>query len=188
MAGTDGGREQRQCWGGETFSTHWQISLTLAPLHLSKQSARPQTLTLFSFDSGGEADSFPHAGPHSCMYIIVFDCVFLCVFYIILSQFHSHEIPPMRSENMGFVVTPLKKLKCLSRQKQSVEAHKYSCGCATDGSLFMQPQRWAQCSSLGLRNISVFPNGRLPLPPCWWPSASAPAKSWGECSPETHVG
>lgn len=42
----------------------------------------------------------------------------------------------MCSKNMGFVVTPLKKLKSLSRQKQSVEAHKYSCGYATDGSPF----------------------------------------------------
>lgn len=47
----------------------------------------------------------------------------------------------MYSQNVDFVVTTLKKLKSLSRQKQSVEAHKYSCGYATDGSLFIQPEK-----------------------------------------------
>lgn len=49
-------------------------------------------------------------------------------------------MPPMYIQNRGFVVTALKKLKSLSRQKQSVEAHKYLCGYATDGSLFIQPR------------------------------------------------
>lgn len=114
--------------------------------------------------------------------------VCFCVSCAILSPFHSPTMPPMYSQNMGLVVTPLKKLKCLSRQKQSVEAHKYSCGYATDGSPFIQPRfstegfslwflkhfcfpQWEAPSTTLLVTLSICPcqelRGTLPREPCW---------------------
>lgn len=121
-----------------TLANFW----TFAPLHLRKQSARsrPQPCLVLTLEA--KPSHFLMQGPLCvyCVCAIVFDrdCMFLCVLCLILSQFHSQKMPPMYSQNMGFVVTPLKKLKSLSRQKRSVEAHKYSCGYATDGSLFIQ--------------------------------------------------
>ena len=157
-------------WGDifHTLANFW----TFAPLHLRKQSARPQTPTLFGFDSGGETYSFPHTRPHLSVYTLYAQLclsvtVFLCVLCIILSKFHSQKRPPMYLQFIGFVVTTLKKQKSLSRQKQSVEAHKNSCGYATDGSLFIKPQYETEGFNLGSRKIFVFPYGRRALPPCW---------------------
>jgi len=115
---------------------------TFAPLHLRKQSARrsPQPCLVLTLEV--QPSHFLMQGPLCVdrVCIIVFDWLFLCVLCIILSKFPSQKMPPMYSQNMGFVVTALKKLKSLSRQKQSVGAHKYSCGDATDGSLFVLPQ------------------------------------------------
>lgn len=139
-------------WGDifHTFANFW----TFAPLHLRKQSGRPQTPALFGFNSVGETDSFPL---RVCVLWVQY-CVFLC---IILSQFHSLKMPPMYSQSTGFVVTSLKKLKSLSRQKQSVEAHKYSCGYATDGRLFMQPQHYSEGFSCFMKHC-CFPRWEAP--------------------------
>lgn len=96
-------------------------------------------------------------------------------------------MPPMYSQNLGFVVTTLKKLKSLSRREQSVEAHKYSCGYATDGNLFIQLWfeteglsqflkhfffPWWEAPSTTLPvTLSICPGqelrGTLPREPCW---------------------
>lgn len=66
-----------------------------------------------------------------------------------------------KTKNTGFVVAPLKKVKSLSRREQSVEAHKYSCGRATDGSFFIEPRFETECLSRFLKHL-VPPNGKAP--------------------------
>lgn len=146
MAGIDkweGSRDVVLRWGDIflTLANFW----TFAPLHLRKQSARPRpqpclVLTLDMKPSHFLMQSPPLCVLRVCAIVFDHDCKFLCVLCIILFQFHSQKMPPMYSQSMGFVVTPLKELKSLSRQEQSVEGHKYSCGYATDGSLFIQPR------------------------------------------------
>lgn len=70
-------------------------------------------------------------------------------------------MPPMclKKKSTGSVVTPLKKVKSLSRREQSVEAHKYPCGHATDGSLFIEPQFETECLSQFLKHLVSPPMG-----------------------------
>lgn len=103
-----------------TLANFW----TFALLHLRKQSARPQPCLVLTLEV-----KFAH---FLCMYICVCICAYcgctilrLCVLCCLS---FTQRMPPIYSQNRGFVVTPLKKLKSLSRQKQSAEAHKYLCG------------------------------------------------------------
>lgn len=109
--------------------------LDVCTFALKKTIWQSQTPTLFGFHSGGETLSFPHAHLVLCVYRVCV-CALLCSTVC----FVHRKYHPCIYENTGFVVTPLKKLESLSRQKQSVEAHKHSCGHATDGSLFIQPR------------------------------------------------
>lgn len=83
-----------------------------------------QTPALLGFDSGGEICSFPlyvHMCERLCILWVHYSSAMCCLSF-------TQRMPPICSQNRGFVVTPLKKLKSLSRQKQSAEAHKYLCG------------------------------------------------------------
>lgn len=108
----------------------------------------------------------------------VYDCKASCVSCIILFHFHSENATRVLKKITGFVVATLMKVKSLSRREQSVRAHKYSCGHATDGCFSIEPQFETERSSRP-ETFRAPPNGRFPLPPRRWPWASVRAESWG---------
>lgn len=181
QGGREWPREAASRWGEvlHTLANLW----TFAPLHLTIC----QTPALFGVDSGGEICSFP---------LYVHMCVRLCILWVhyssamcfVLSKFHSENATHMFTKQR-LCGNPLKETKIPFQTEAKCRSPQIFMWLWPQmAALFIQPQHWTEGFSLGSWNISVFPNGRRPLPPCWWPRASVPAKSWGKRSLESHVG
>lgn len=144
-----GGRELKCYVKMERYSPHTgDLFFYVCTFYTYKNAVPDLDRNPFGFGSGGKMLSFPHTPP-VCGWVCT--CLwlqgFMCFLYNVVSFSLRENATRVLKKNTGFVVAALKKVKSLSRREQSVRAHKYSCGHATDGCFSIEPQFETECSS-----------------------------------------